>query len=327
MISKLLQAQLSKLLRSAPHLLPTQAHILIAVSGGQDSLCLAQLLRLLQSKWQWQLAIAHCDHQWRVDSTENALHVQELAKNWNLPFYLRTAEIALTNEARAREWRYAMLGEMARLAGCKIIVTGHTRSDRAETLLYNLVRGSGTDGLQSLSWQRSLGENLILARPLLEISREQTLAFCEELHLPIWQDSTNENLNYRRNRIRQELLPYLAEHFNPQVEIALSHTAELLHADVMYLEQLAREAWQLEELPRIDRLKLRDVPKALQRRIIRQFLNHYLPHPPNFAQIEKVGGLIIAPNRDRCDPLSGGMWAEVEHPWIWLRDSNFKSGK
>lgn len=316
MVSKLLRAKLNLVLRSTPDLLPAHAKILVAVSGGQDSLCLAKLLLILQPKWQWQIAIGHCDHQWRTDSIENALHVQQLATKWEVPFYLKTAIEPLKNEAVARAWRYQMLTTIAESTDCSIIVTGHTSSDRAETFLFNLIRGSGADGLQALSWHRSLTANVSLVRPLLSISRSQTGEFCREMDLPIWQDSTNENLAYRRNRIRLELIPYLSQHFNPQVEQALVQTAELLSADVDYLEQQARALWQPDILPRIDRLKIQTLPLAMQRRVLRQFLNHYLPHDPSFAQVQKCLQLIDAPNRSRTDPFPGGAWAEVDRNWI-----------
>jgi tRNA(Ile)-lysidine synthase len=159
-------------------------------------------------------------------------------------------------------------------------------------------------------------------RPLLDITRSQTLAYCHELNLPVWIDSTNESLDYQRNRIRQELIPYICEHFNPQVEQALAQTAELLHADVIYLEQQASRTWHPETLPKINRLDLREQPQALQRRIARQFLQFHLLHSVPFAHVEKFLHLVYAPNRSRCDRFSGGAWAEVDHPWIWLRDNS-----
>lgn len=342
-----LHAQLHRTLRQR-QLLPRNQRLLIAVSGGQDSLCLSKLLLDLQAKWGWDLGIAHCDHRWRIDSEANANHVEQLAKTWGLPFYQQTAEQPLLSEAAARQWRYAALTAIAQTHNYPYIVTGHTASDRAETLLYNLMRGSGADGLQSLTWERPLIPGLQLIRPLLEVTRAQTAQFCQEMNLPIWEDSTNLDLKYARNRIRHELLPYLQQHFNPQVEQALAQTAELLRADVEYLEtaadallQKAMGCLQTEEQGsqektspppplhsmqrggketnwRVNRSILRDAPLALQRRVMRQFLQQALSIAPSFEQVEKLTALITAPNRSQTDPFPGGAIAQVEGDWIIL---------
>lgn len=317
-----LHAQLHQILRSR-RLLPPKSSILIAVSGGQDSLCLTQLLLDLQPKWSWKLAVVHCDHCWRSDSQANALHVQKLAAQWNLPFHLRTATEPLSSEAAARDWRYRMLVEVADQQGYGLIVTGHTQSDRAETLLYNLLRGSGADGLQSLTWQRNLTPQIQLIRPLLTVNRRQTEEFCKTFNLPIWEDSTNQDFKYARNRIRGELIPYLQTHFNPQVVAALAQTAELLRADVDYLEttaeQLLQQAWQpLEDTShlRLSRGTLKTIPLALQRRVMRQFLTQVLPQSPSYEQVDKLVALIAAPNRSQTDPFPGGAIAQVSGDWI-----------
>jgi tRNA(Ile)-lysidine synthase len=317
-ITKILKTKLNRVLRPLPHLLPKASNILIAVSGGQDSLCLAQLLIFAQAKWDWKLAIAHCDHKWRHDSTDNALHVQKIAQDWGLPFYLRTAEIDLKSEASARDWRYKMLLEMALEADCEFVVTGHTESDRAETLLYNLVRGSGADGLQSLGWQRDLSSGIQLVRPLLGISRDETGEFCQELYLPVWLDSTNQVLDYKRNRIREELIPYLRQHFNPAVQKALAQTAELLSADVDYLETQSKKLWKKQE-PRINRVQLQNADIAIQRRAIHQFLSYYLPRTPDFNHVQRFMHLLGAANRSQSSPFAEGWIAKVDHPFIYLQ--------
>ena len=316
-----LHAQIHRTIR-ARHLFEHNQKLLIAVSGGQDSLCLIRLLLDLQPKWGWDIAVAHCDHCWREDSQANAHHVENLAKTWNTPFYLETANQPVNSEATARNWRYQALTKIAQLNKYQYIITGHTASDRAETLLYNLMRGTGADGLQALTWQRPLTENIILVRPLLEITRSQTEQFCQKFNLPIWEDSTNQNLQYPRNRIRQELIPYLKENFNPQVEANLAQTAELLQAEVEFLEQAALQ-WRLEASSKgdrdnlqIDRRILQKAPLALQRRVMRQILQEILPDAPNFEHIEKLAALITAPNRSQTDPFPGGLTATVQDDWI-----------
>ncbi|MBE9166472.1 tRNA lysidine(34) synthetase TilS [Pleurocapsales cyanobacterium LEGE 06147] len=318
----LLHARLHQTLRQR-QLLPRQQRILVALSGGQDSLCLTKLLLDLQPKWEWILAIAHCDHRWSSD-VGIAAHVQQIAQSWHLPFYLKVADSLKETEAAARQWRYQALSEIARERGFKSIVTGHTKSDRAETLLYNLIRGAGADGLSSLTWQRLVTPTIELVRPLLDVSRQETLQFCQQLQLPIWFDAANQNLKYARNRIRNELIPYLSDNFNPQVEKSLAQTAELLHADVEYLETQARQLLKQVIVPdnyKINRFCLRKAPIALQRRALRQFLFRIIDKNPTFEQIEAIIYLINAPNKTRTSTLPGGASAEVDGEWILFRQT------
>jgi tRNA(Ile)-lysidine synthase len=368
-----LHAQLHRTLLHR-QILPSHQRLLVAVSGGQDSLCLIKLLLDLQPKWGWNLGIAHCDHRWRSDSEASANHVEQLAKNWGISYYLETASDIPKTEAAARQWRYQALTEIAIAHNYPYMVTGHTASDRAETLLYNLIRGSGADGLSALTWTRPLldfqlpildfrlgssGENpnsqisadfrlenqdensqskiqnlkskIYLVRPLLEITRSHTGQFCQEQKLPIWEDSTNQDLQYTRNRIRSELLPYLETHFNPKAQQALAQTAELLRADVEYLELAASDLLQRAMSPiadnpqvnfqlpvKLNRRILREAPLALQRRSMRQLLQQILPSAPSFESVEKLTSLIVAPNRSQTDPFPGGAIGRVENPSIIL---------
>lgn len=314
-----LHAAIHRTIRARNLLLPQQ-RLLIAVSGGQDSLCLLKLLLDLQSKWEWHLGVAHCNHCWRQDSTANAEHVEKLVNSYSVPFYLETADKPVNTEAAARDWRYQVLTQVALQHNYVCVITGHTASDRAETLLYNLMRGTGADGLQALTWRRQLADNVQLVRPLLEVTREETGQFCQDFDLKIWEDSTNDDLKYARNRIRKELLPYLHQNFNPQVTSNLAQTAELLQADVEYLEQAARElreqAMESQYPIKLNRRILQKAPLALQRRVMRQILLEILPQSPNFEHIEKLIGLITAPRRSQTDPFPGGIIAFVENDWI-----------
>ncbi len=299
-------------------LLPKKSRILVAVSGGQDSLCVSKLLLDLQSKWHWSLAIAHCDHNWATD-IGIADHVEMISKSWSIPFFLKQAENLKETEAAARKWRYQALIEIAQENNFQYIVTGHTKSDRAETFLYNLIRGAGADGLSSLGWQRNLTPNIQLIRPILNFTRSETFEFCQQFYLPIWFDIVNENNKYARNRIRGYLIPYLKDNFNPQVENSLVQTAELLRADSEYLETTATELLNKVKHPtenKLNRQKLRTIPLALQRRIIRQFLPQIIQQQPNFEQIEAVCKLISAPNKSRTSTLPNNAIAEASGEWI-----------
>ena len=299
-------------------LLPKKSRILVAVSGGQDSLCVSKLLLDLQSKWHWSMAIAHCDHNWATD-IGIADHVEKISKSWSIPFFLKQAENLKETEAAARKWRYQALIEIAQENNFQYIVTGHTKSDRAETFLYNLIRGAGADGLSSLGWQRNLTPNIQLIRPILNFTRSETFEFCQQFYLPIWFDIVNENNKYARNRIRGYLIPYLKDNFNPQVENSLVQTAELLRGDSEYLETTATELLNKVKHPtenKLNRQKLRTIPLALQRRIIRQFLPQIIQQQPNFEQIEAVCKLISAPNKSRTSSLPNNAIAEASGEWI-----------
>ena len=338
----LLHAKVHQTLRSR-QLLARNQRLLVAVSGGQDSLCLLQIIQDLQPRWQWQIGVIHCDHQWRSDSAANAQFVKAWVEAQHIPFYLcqfnanqpqndRSFQSEAQSEATARQWRYQQFLQIAFDYDYPCVLTGHTASDRAETLLYNLMRGSGSDGLGALQWKRSFEESftsnldlslthspITIVRPLLNLKRQETAQFCQAFKLPIWEDSTNHDRHYQRNRIRLELLPYLQEHFNPQVSLQLAQTAELIQTDVQYLEQEATaQRSQLQVNGKLHRPGLKKLHLALQRRVIRQFLRDYLPQPPSYDHIEKTVALIHAPQRSQTDPFPGGTIARVAGEWIEL---------
>lgn len=319
-------SRLHGLLRQRSQLLPQGARVVVAVSGGQDSVALGRLLADLRTQWQWQLTIAHCDHGWRPDSAANAAAVEALAQGWQLPSVVRRAAGAIARtEAAARAWRYGELLAIAQETDSAIVVTGHTASDRAETLLFNLVRGSGGDGLGALGWRRSLGPGVDLVRPLLDFVRDDTAACCAQLGLPIWEDSTNQDRRYRRNRLRIEVLPLLRSHFNPQVDRALARTADLLREDGDCLDAIAAQLLsqcRVEGLafPAIARHPLAVAHPALQRRALRQWLLERLDGKmPNRDRVDALRFLLTAPNRHQSDPFPGGAIARVDGPHLlWI---------
>jgi tRNA(Ile)-lysidine synthase len=316
----LLHARLHTTLKQTK-LIARSDKLLIAVSGGQDSICLLKLLLDLQTKWDWKLAVGHCDHQWKTD-LGIAEFVQKIAKEWKIPFYLKTAFKLKETEAAAREWRYQALQEIAQEQNFNLLVTGHTQSDRSETLLYNLMRGAGSDGMSALDWKRELSPTLSVVRPLLKMTRAETGQFCQQLQLPIWDDRANHNLDYARNRIRQQVIPYLKTYFNPHLETTLAQTAEILKAEsdllVSLTEGLTDEIIDFEQ-EKLNRIKLKNVPLALQRRVIKRFLESVLVKAANFEQIEAIVYLIEAPQRSCTSSLTKNTIAQVQGDWIVIQ--------
>ncbi|MGD1937426.1 MAG: tRNA lysidine(34) synthetase TilS [Cyanophyceae cyanobacterium] len=313
-------------------LLPRDSGIAIACSGGQDSLLLAQLLLDLQPKWHWRLHLVHCDHQWRADSADNAKFVLTWAESHNLPATVckfsasePTGKPSTKTEAAARQWRYGQLQTIAQQENCVYLVTGHTASDRAETLLFNLVRGSGSRGLGSLVPRRLLAPPLQLVRPILDWTRADTAQGCQELNLHPWEDGSNSDLRYSRNRMRREIIPLLKQHFNPQAESVLARTADLLQAESDYLDQCAAKILQDAAADRrtpphqLHRPLLADLPLALQRRSLYLWLNQHCEKTVTFLAIESVVPLIIAPNRTQTAPFPGGGIVQVRrNTLLWI---------
>lgn len=297
--------------------LPVRRRLLIAVSGGQDSLCLGQVLLDLRTRWDWDLAIAHCNHGWSMDAGI-ADHVAKVAALWQLPFHLCTpVQPIQETEAAARQWRYEQLTHLAIAQQFDHIVTGHTLSDRAETFLYNLTRGTGSAGMGTLPWQRPLTPQISLVRPLLEITRAETATFCAQFSLPVYDDPYNHNLNFARNRLRQEVIPPL-QTINPQVEKHLAQSSEILHQENDYLEAIAKEYLQiaLTDPQHLHRPPLQQLHLAIKRRLSRQYLHQLLPNMPTFPQVEALTHLITAPNNSRTSSLPGNIQLYVEDPWI-----------
>jgi tRNA(Ile)-lysidine synthase len=288
----------------------------MAVSGGQDSLCLGQLLVNLQNRWQWQLAVGHCDHGWPADQGI-ADRVRSVAQTWQLPFYCWNAQSLPETEAAARHWRYQALIGMAHTRDYQYVVTGHTQSDVAETLFYNLMRGAGSEGLSSLRSTRVLAGNVQLVRPILNIDRQSTGQFCQQHQLPVWLDAYNDQSRYARNRVRQNIAE-LSTQFHPRVTEHFAQTSQILAAESDYLQELALAAYRsaLVAPGTIDRHPLRHLPLALQRRVVKLFVQSY---GPSFATIEEIVRLLQAPHHSRSSSLRGGSTVAVVYDQLQIQ--------
>ena len=262
---------------------------MVAVSGGQDSLCLLRLLQDLQRLHHWSLHVFHGDHRWRPDSAANAEHVQSLCTEWGLICHLEVAK-HLPNEAAARHWRYASASTLCNHLGCHYLVTGHTATDRAETLLFHLCRGSGSRGLGSLRPQRQLTPSLQLIRPLLHFSRQDTFQCCQALKLPIWPDTSNEDQRFTRNRIRRRILPEL-EQVNGAAVAHIAACAQQLAEESDLLDQLAQEALATMGASQSTSLSpqaLVALPHALASRCLAHWIQNHTGYSPNRQQLNQL---------------------------------------
>ena len=232
------------------------ATVVVAVSGGGDSMALLHLLTRMRDDWTLNLVAAHLDHSIRTDSREDAAFVAEMAKRWNVPFETdRLPPQTLTGtgnlEASARLWRYQFLAQVAgeyQVDGCVVdVAVAHTANDQAETVLMNLIRGSGMHGLAGmravtpLLLQNRPVPGVRVVRPLLGVSRSEIMRYLKEHDIPWREDPSNQDLTFVRNRIRHEVLPYLKK-INPQIVASLCRTASIMGAEAQRSEQYTQQA-------------------------------------------------------------------------------------
>ncbi len=284
--------------------------VVVGVSGGPDSLCLLHLLQRLAPELALRLHVAHLNHGLRgAEADADAAFVAELAGRWGLPVSLERVDVAalarsagLSLEEAARHARYAFLAEVAQAVGGSAVAVGHNADDQAETVLMHFLRGSGVAGLRgmlprspladyrlsglALSGRTATREEeaanatpparmLALVRPLLAVSRDDIEAYCAAHGLAPRFDRSNEDTTFYRNRLRHELLPFLAT-YNPAIREVLTRTAEVLAGDFAILQTALAEAWAAVALPappgevRFDLAGWRRLPIGLQRATVRE---------------------------------------------------------
>ena len=205
----------------------------VAVSGGSDSVGLLRGLHAVAKEAGLTLSVAHLDHGVRGDAARaDAAFVAELAATLGLPFDLGRWQSTRRGhfETDARRARYAWLFETAKSRGASVVAVGHTRDDQAETILHRILRGSGPRGLGGIPMRRSLGEAVTLLRPLLTVSRGEIRDYLEQLGQAFCDDATNTDLSHTRARIRHDLLPKLAQEYNPKIAEALVRLGVLTSA-------------------------------------------------------------------------------------------------
>lgn len=311
--------RLHRHLRERPALLPPGEPLLLAVSGGQDSLALLALLHDLAPLHHWPLVVVHADHRWHPGSAAVAAGVAAHCADLGVPCRIVRAEEPPRGEAAARRWRYGCLAHEARWLGCARIVTGHTASDRAETLLFHLIRGSGLRGLASLRACRPLGPGLTLVRPLLGLQRSETLACCQELELPVWFDPANEDRRFSRNRLRLEALPLL-EAIRPGAESRLAGLGQMLEdleASEAGLEDLALSA--LDAGSGLDLDRWGRLPSPLASRLLHRWLLERSGLAIGAAPLAELLRQLQGPSPPRRLPLPGGWHLRLERRKLELR--------
>lgn len=312
----------------------TGAKLVVAVSGGPDSVCLLHLLSSLKDELKLTLHVAHLDHGLRgAESKADSEYVSALAKRLRLSVTIGLGDVKafqkankMTLEEAAREVRYSFLADVCEKTGTHYIVTGHTQNDNVETILLHIVRGSGTRGLIGLKplTPRTIdnrGVNIV--RPMLDITRRETVEYCRQQVLEPRLDSSNLEMSPLRNKIRLKLLPLL-ESYNFNISEALLRLSSSAADELEYLDGQVAELWSKVvardgDVITLDRKILQNVHPALKRHLLRACLGQ-LPgglKDIESRHIEDMLSLMDKPSGCRID-LPYGLVFMAGYDAYWL---------
>ena len=227
-------------------MLPTDAHVVLGVSGGADSVCLLYILTKLRERFDFELKEVHVNHLIRPEAEADAAYVKTLCEKWNVPFVLIEADVEqiakkdhLSCEEAGRMVRYQAFNEAfdGDEGGCNCVAVAHNRDDRAETLLFHLFRGTGLDGMGSIRPVRENADGSRIVRPLLDCSRAEIEEFLRTEQIAWCTDRTNYEDIYTRNRIRNRILPYAEEQICSGAKEHLAQEAALLERTAAFVDR------------------------------------------------------------------------------------------
>jgi tRNA(Ile)-lysidine synthase len=309
-------------------LLPWGGNVLAACSGGADSLALVDLLAEFNCEGAIRLFVAHFDHGLRGEASKrDAEFVRQFCAERALPFFggfadvretIRTAGGSL--EEVARHLRYDYLCRVLAQVGGGLIATGHHKDDQAETVLLNLIRGSGGRGLAAMKIRRN-----DIVRPLLCLTRSEIDRYCHERNLQPRTDESNCNVEHYRNRVRHELIPLLQKRFNPALTETLCRTAEILADSQQFVHQYVTErlpGWAVhtETGYRLDAAAFSGLPVAVQRELLLVLLEQIRGDTRriSFTHIEQIRQLFLQDHGARRIDLPGAWQARKSYQDLYV---------
>ena len=235
-------------------LIEKEDKLVIGVSGGPDSMALLHILLTLQEKEQipsCTLLVAHVNHMLRKEAEEETAYVEEFCRLYQIPCFVKRAKVEelaqkakMGTEEMGRNIRYQFFEEVRQKEKAQKIVTAHHANDNAETVLMNILRGSGTAGLRGIEPIRKNEKNVVFVRPLLNCTKEEIYEYCEEKKLQPKIDKSNQENVYNRNKVRNILIPFLEKEWNPNIVATLNRLSELARQENQYLERQTQKAYE-----------------------------------------------------------------------------------
>lgn len=258
--------------------------IVIGVSGGPDSICLLHILNSIKSELGISIYVAHINHMIREVADDETKYVEEFCERIGVKCYIKKADVVSIakesgkgTEETGRNIRYQFFDEVAEKVGANKIATAHNKNDRAETVIFNILRGSGLSGLKGIEAKRD--EKYI--RPLIEIGRDEIEKYCNDNNLDPKYDESNLETVYTRNKIRNIVLPYIKKEFNPNIINTINRLSEVAEEENNYLNKITEDAFNnvlIEKNKNIalDLKKFNNLELVIKRRVILYTINEIL---------------------------------------------------
>ncbi|MBX3044355.1 MAG: tRNA lysidine(34) synthetase TilS [Candidatus Kapabacteria bacterium] len=294
--------------------------ILLAVSGGVDSIVMMDAVAILAHRMRFSLYVAHFNHKLRgLSADADEVLVRNVSKEYNLHFYAGSGNVkqyssknGLSIEHAARILRYNYFERTARNIGVDIVATAHTEDDLVETFFINLFRGSGLTGLSSMPSKRKFVKNVSLVRPFLKFSKKELYKYAEIRKLKWNEDETNSLLNYTRNKIRHDLIPKLIDEYNPSLISLINRTAELIQgADEVIKDIVTKSIINVIDEANNERFSLKinmllTFNKFMQGELIQYSWNKYFRlQPMPLSTIDRILVLTKSQTGSICEISSG----------------------
>ena len=294
------------------------ARLVVAVSGGLDSMVLLHVMRGLAKENRWHITVAHLNHRLRGQSSlADERLVRRVAKQLGLPIVTERVDMRalarakkLSLEMAARHLRHDFLARTARSLRAPIIALAHHADDQVELFFLRLFRGSGGEGLAGMDWRgpSPADRKITLVRPFLDLPKSELRAYAKEHNVPFREDATNACLDIQRNRIRHELLPLLRRHYQPALDRTILRAMEIIGAETEFVEAAAKSFERRDYDGKLN--SFQSLPVAVQRQLIRgqlsrakiaaQFdLVEELRNSPEHP-ITVAGGQVISLDADGC---------------------------
>lgn len=306
-----------------------EQRILVALSGGPDSVALLHLLVATQKLWQGQLFAAHINHKLRAAAEDDALFCSKLCEHLQIPFFTEKVDVRdfsanekLSIETAARELRYETLDRILREQKCNLLALGHHADDQAETTLGNLLRGTGLRGLAGMPYK--FGNRI---RPLLGLSQNDLLDFLKEQQISYRKDESNLDTQFKRNKIRHKLLPYLQQEYNPQISDALNKLSQISNHAEDYLVSEAGKALQAMTIEETEFKIVLDIERfwsyfdILQKYALRLAIEKLTSNQirPNYSDLERIETSLKTNKIGTQIPLHGKWEALIDREVIVFR--------